>query len=106
MGCGWNDLQGLHKMLQRKNWVADNDGGRKRKAHGEDLDESTQQEGAGEGTGSEKKCCVHGDAEQVHRCVVQSEGLLEKERLFLTCCSSCKRHVSTVCGSQVCLALN
>jgi hypothetical protein len=62
------------KMLSRENWVADNEGGRKRKAHGEDLDESTEQEGAEEGAGSEKKCCVHGDAEQVHRYVAQLRG--------------------------------
>jgi hypothetical protein len=37
------------------------------------LDESTQQEGAEEGAGSEKKCCAHGDAEQVHRCVAELE---------------------------------
>jgi hypothetical protein len=32
--------------------------------------------------------------------------VLEKEKLFLTRCCSYKRHVSTLCGSQVCFALN
>jgi hypothetical protein len=74
-------LQGLYEMLQRENWVADNDCGRKRKAHGEDLDESTEQESAEEGAGSEKKCCVHGDAEQVHRHVAQSRSGVGKVKI-------------------------
>ena len=52
MGCGWYDLQGLHEMLPGENWFANDDGNGKRRAHGEDLDESAKQEGSKEGAGS------------------------------------------------------
>ena len=46
-------------MLLREDWIADNDGRGKRKAHGQDLDESTEQEGSEESAGSEKECWAH-----------------------------------------------
>ena len=69
MGCGWYDLQGLHKILPGEDWFADDDGNGKRRAHGEDLDESRNQEGTKEGAGSEKECHIHSNAEQMCRYV-------------------------------------
>ena len=69
-------------MLLRADWVTDNDSHGKRKAHGEDLDESIGQEGAEESAGSEKKCHMHCNAKQIHRCVTQSRGGVGKVKMF------------------------
>ena len=81
MGCGWNDLQGMQKMLPWKNRLADNDTRRKTKSHGENLDESAEQEDPEKGASSETKCDIHGHAEQIHRYVSRSRGGVEEVKV-------------------------
>ena len=54
-------------MLSWENRVTDNDGSYKIKLHGEDMDESSDQEYPEEDTSSEKKRYIHSNAEQVYR---------------------------------------
>ena len=63
-------------MLPRKSWLADNDTRRKTQwSHGENMDESAEQEDPEEGASSETECdMMRGHAEQIHRCVSQSRG--------------------------------
>jgi hypothetical protein len=97
-------------MLQWKNWVADNVRHCPREPHEERLDDGANKEGAEEGARSEKKPRVHGDEEQIHRSFAkQSQGWVQEEQsLILTCCCShsAGRHVSTLCGPQVCFAFD
>ena len=81
MGCGWSDLQGSHQTLPWKNGLADNEARRKTKSHGENLDESAEQEDPEKGASSETKWDVQGHAEQIHRCVSPLRGGVEEVKV-------------------------